>query len=102
MEILNRIIEQEGKAAEVKAQAAEQARELMTESEHKTEAEVKKRAADFRQERARTSELARQEAEREAQAIIAEAAERDEHLAERVNSSIPDVALAIAKEVAGL
>lgn len=99
MELLERIKQQEQRAAELRAAAAEQAREILAESERSTAELLKQRAAAFREQRTAALEKARQTAKEEAGRLLQSSGAADETAVAAVSARIPDISHFIAGEV---
>lgn len=102
MEILDRIIEQENNAQQLKAEAMEKARDILTKAEHEAEAAVKASAASFREQRLSIIEEARKKAELQSKELIEQSAREDRLLEERTEALLDGCAKQIAAEVVGL
>lgn len=102
MEILSLITEQENAAAQLKSEAADKAREMLSESERNTDAEIKKQAAELREKRVKLVAEARKKAEAEAEAIVKKSALADKALIENAGQLVVSAAAFVAKEVGRL
>ena len=102
MDILSLITEQERAAAQLKAEAADKARDILSLAERETDAEIKRQAAEMRENRSRSVEQARKNAELESAAILADSAEKDAALLLRAEAALAPAAASIAKEAGRL
>lgn len=102
MDILSLITEQERAAAQQRAEAADKARELLSLAERETDTEIKKQAAEMRENRSKAVEQARKNAELESAAILADSAKKDAALLSNAEAALASAAAFIAKEAGRL
>ena len=102
MDILSLITEQERAAAQLKAEAADKARDILSLAERETDAEIKRQAAELRENRSKSVEQARKNAELESAAILADSAEKDAALLLSAEATLASAAAFIAKEAGRL
>ncbi len=102
MDILSLITEQERAAAQLKAEAADKARDILSLAERETDAEIKRQAAEMRENRSKSVEQARKNAELESAAILADSAEKDAALLLSAEATLASAAAFIAKEAGRL
>ena len=102
MEILTLITEQENKAAELKAEAVQQARDKASEYERETDLKVKEIASAAREKRAQMLANAEADAAKAAKELIEKSEQADKQSVQNACELIDSVSAAIVKEVAGV